>query len=366
MTSAFNQPAEAHHDNCTNQLRKTIANLRACYPSRIISEQFGRSMVQCAADYPQLIAVTADLMHATGMASFGSQFPARLINVGVAEQNMAGVAAGLACCGKLPVACGYAAFTSLRAVEQAKVDCAYNEVKVILAGLSAGLSYGVGGPTHQTYEDVAIMRAIPNMIVVVPSDAVEVDQALRACLDHSGAAPIFLRLGRGPEHTFNVPDAPFAIGRARRMRDGDEASIIANGSMVFEALLASDALAQLGIRASVVNMHTVKPIDTTAVLREAALCKAMIVVEEHSVIGGLGSAVLEVLRGGHAFPVECIGINDIYPPIGPTPELREALGLHADNIAASMLRLLQQVGHAIDTPGTINNNAKRQVQEHTA
>ncbi|RZJ21115.1 MAG: transketolase family protein, partial [Haliea sp.] len=202
--------------------------------------------------------------------------------------------------------------------------------------------------------------AIPNMTVVVPSDAVEVDQALRACLDHPRAAPIFLRLGRGPEHTFNVPDAPFAIGKARRLRGGDTLSIIANGPMVFEALLASDALAQIGIHASVVNMHTVKPIDAAAVLREAAHCKAMIVVEEHSVIGGLGSAVLEVLRAGHAFPVECIGIDDFYPPIGPTPELRAALGLNADNIAGRALQVLQQVGHAIDTLSISHP------QEHTA
>ncbi|MDO9405255.1 MAG: transketolase C-terminal domain-containing protein [Polaromonas sp.] len=355
-------------DHTLQQLQATIAGLRASCPTQVIREQFGRSMVQYAADYPQLIAITADLMYATGMAPFGAQFPDRLVNVGIAEQNMAGVAAGLASCGKLPVACGYAAFTSLRAVEQAKVDCAYNEVKVILAGLSAGLSYGVGGPTHQTYEDVAIMRAIPNMTVVVPSDAVEVDQALRACLDHPRAAPIYLRLGRGPEHTFNVPDAPFAIGQARRLRDGDEVSIIANGSMVFEALLASDALAQIGIRASVVNMHTVKPIDAAAILREAAHCKAMVVAEEHSVIGGLGSAVLEVLRAGHAFPVDCIGIEDFYPPIGPTPELRASLGLHADHIAARVLQLLQQVGHGVDRRAgdSADNPSNRQRQEHTA
>jgi transketolase len=332
-----------------NKLHQMVAQLRATYPKQIIREQFGLSMIQCAADYPDLIALTADLMHATGMAPFGEKYPTRLINVGIAEQNMTGVAAGLALCGKLPVVCGYAAFTSLRAVEQAKIDCAYNEVKVILAGLSAGLSYGVGGPTHQTYEDIAIMRAIPNMTVVVPSDAVELDQALRACLNHQTAAPVYLRLGRGPEYSFNLAEEPFSIGAARRLREGNDVSIIANGSMVFEALLASDALAQQGIYASVVNMHTVKPIDAQAVLREAAHCKVMITVEEHNVMGGLGSAVLEVLRAGHHFPVECIGINDVFPPIGPTPELRALLGLNAENIVDQAIRLLQATGHFLNS-----------------
>lgn len=339
-------------------LSDKIAALRATYPTQVIREQFGQSMTQCAADYPDLVAITADLMYATGMAPFGERYPERLINVGIAEQNMAGVAAGLASCGKLPVACGYAAFTALRGVEQAKVDCAYNEVKVILAGLSAGLSYGVGGPTHQTFEDVAIMRAIPNMTVVVPSDAVELDQALRACLDHRRAAPLFLRLGRGPEHTFNAPGAPFTIGRARRLREGDTLSIIANGPMVFEALLASDALATLGIRASVLNMHTVKPIDAEAVLAEASRCQAMIVVEEHSVIGGLGSAVLEVLRAGHAFPVECIGIEDTYPPIGPTSALRCALGLDAEHIVQRALLSLQRRGHSLSSSASLSPLAR--------
>lgn len=329
-----------------NALKQDIARRRASYRTKAIREQFGQSMVALAPEYPQLVALTADLMYATGMAGFGVRFPERLINVGIAEQNMAGVAAGMASCGKLPVAVGYAAFTSLRAVEQAKVDCAYNEVKVILAGLSAGVSYGVGGPTHQTYEDVAIMRAIPNMTVVVPSDATEVHQALRACLDCPRATPIFLRLGRGPEYVFDADAQPFEIGRAKKLRDGADVCIVAHGAMVFEALLAADALAALGIACTVLNMHTVKPIDAESILGEAQRCRAMLVAEEHSVVGGLGAAVLEVLRRGHAFPVDCVGIEDFYPPIGPTAELRASLGLDADHIAQRALALLEGRGNA--------------------
>jgi transketolase len=322
-------------------LRERIAALRWRYRSKSIRDQFGESMIALAQARPDLVALTADLMYATGMAGFGAKFPQRLINVGIAEQNMAGVAAGLASCGKLAVACGYAAFTSLRAVEQAKVDCAYNEVKVILVGMSAGLSYGVGGPTHQTFEDVAIMRAIPNTIVLVPSDAIEVDQALRACADYPAQAPIYLRLGRGPEFLFNDAAQPFEIGTARRLREGQDLCIVANGPMLFEALIAGDALRGSGIEAGVLGMHTVKPIDSEAILREAARVKAMLVVEEHNVLGGLGAAVLEVLDAGHAFPVERIGVRDAYPPIGPTFELRAALGLSAEHIAQRALALLR-------------------------
>ncbi len=323
-------------------MKETIAAQRSQHATKSIREQFGQSMLALAESNPDLVAITADLMYATGMAAFGAKFPERLINVGIAEQNMTGIAAGMASCGKMPVACGYAAFTSLRALEQAKVDCAYNEVKVILAGLSAGVSYGVGGPTHQTYEDVAIMRAIPNMTVVVPSDAIEVDQALSACVNRAQPAPIFLRLGRGPEYLFNDPSQPFQIGKARKLRDGRDLCIVANGSMVFEAMLASDALARSGIQCCVLNMHTVKPIDRQSLLAEAARVQAMLVVEEHNVLGGLGSAVLEVLEGVRRCPVERIGIPDIYPPIGPTFELRAALGLDAQHIAARARLLLDR------------------------
>jgi len=273
---------------------------------------------------------------------FAKAYPERFFNVGIAEQNMTGIAAGLASCGKLPVVCGYAAFTTLRAIEQAKLDCAYNGVKAILVGQSAGLSYGVGGPTHQALEDVAIMRAIPNMIVVAPSDALEVDAALRACIAHPGETPIYLRLGRGPEPVFNASPLGFEIGKASVLREGDDLCIVANGSMVFESLLAADALAQEGIAAGVLNMHTVKPFDKAAILAAAARVRAMMTIEEHSVIGGLGSAVLEALDGGHPIPVRRIGVKDIYPPIGPTPDLRAALGLSASNIVREALDLLER------------------------
>jgi transketolase len=166
-----------------------------------------------------------------------------------------------------------------------------------------------------------------------------VDQALRACVEHPAASPIFLRLSRGPEYIFNDTQAPFELGEARKLRDGNDLCIIANGAMAFEAVLAADVLADEGFGVSVLNMHTVKPIDREAILDAAARVRAMLVIEEHNVFGGLGSAVLEVLQDGHDFPVRVIGIEDAYPPIGPTHELRAALGLSAENLVAQARNL---------------------------
>jgi len=299
-------------------------------------------MVALAAEGHDFLVLTADLMHATGLAPFGERFPKRVINVGIAEQNLAGVASGLALCGKLPFVSCYAAFTTLRGVEQIKVDAAYNGVKVIFAAQSAGLSYGVGGPTHQSYEDIAIMRAIPNTIVLSPADATEVDACLRAALAHDASAPIYIRLGRGPEYLFTEPGAKFEIGRAIQLREGSDVAIVATGPTVFEAVLAADFLKTIGIGASVLNVHTVKPIDAEALKAVVGDCSAMIVAEEHSIHGGLGAAVLEALSEIRTPPCRLVGIPDGFPPIGPTQELRSNLGLSAQSIAAHALDLLRE------------------------
>jgi transketolase len=318
-----------------------IDTARARAPQKAIRAQYGETMLALAAERDDFVVLTADLMYATGMDRFGAAYPDRMINLGIAEQNMTGVAAGLALCGKLPVVCGYAAFTALRAIEQAKLDAAYNGVKMILTGQSAGLSYGVGGPTHQTYEDVAIMRAIPAMIVLVPSDPVEVDACLRAALAHPDPAPIYIRMGRGPEHVFSAPGTPFRIGQAETLRDGRDIALIANGAMAFEALLAAGALAGLGIAARVINVHTVKPLDAATLRRTASEVPAMIVIEEHSRIGGLGAAVLEALDEVPHGPIRRMGLADQFPPIGPPHDLRDAMGLSARHIVAQVRDFLR-------------------------
>jgi transketolase len=324
------------------RLQEHVAAFRARHPKKPMRQEFGSIMLALAERRPDVIAVTADLMYATGLAEFGSRFPDRLVNVGIAEQNMIGVAAGLGASGRLPVVCGYAAFIALRAVEQVKVDCAYNQTKVILAGLSSGLTYGVGGPTHQTYEDLATMRAMPNTIVIVPSDTVQAALAMDAAVEHPGDTPIYLRMGRGPEHVITRPGDPFRIGRANRLCEGDDVCLVANGALTFEALLAADILRSEGIAAEVLDMHTVKPIDREAILNAAGRVRAMVVAEEHSRSGGLGAAVLEVLEDGHDFPVARIGLEDEYPPIGPMPDLRHALGLSGEAIARRAKLLLDR------------------------
>ena len=324
----------------TEDIAATIATERARFPLKAIRQQYGETLLRLAADYPQLLVLTADLMHATGMEAFGRQHPGRLINVGIAEQNMTGIAAGLSLAGRPVIVDGYAAFTTLRAVEQAKVDAAYNSAKIILTGQSAGLSYGVGGPTHQTYEDVAIMRAIPNMIVLVPADAAELEPCLRAAMEHPAATPIYIRLGRGPEYLVSDPQARFEIGGSVKLRDGNDVAIIANGPMVFEAMLAADQLARRGIGAQVINMHSVKPIDRAALERAAREVAAFVVVEEHNVLGGLGGAVTEALSEIRHGPIRLLGIRDAYPPIGPVFELRDALGLTAVHIVVQVESLL--------------------------
>lgn len=322
------------------EIAGAVQALRGRYPQKAIRVQFGETMAALGREFPEFICLTADLMHATGMLPFGQAFPDRMVNLGIAEQNMTGVAAGMALSGRLPVVCGYAAFTSLRAIEQAKVDAAYNNVKVILTAQSAGLSYGVGGPTHQTFEDVAILRAIPNTIVLVPSDANQVAACMRAVIEHETTRTIYVRLGRGPEYVHSAADDSFTIGQAKQLREGADIALVANGAMVFEALLAADCLKALGIGAKVLDVHTVKPLDDAAVRAAARGVEAMIVVEEHSVIGGLGAAVLECLAEDRPVPVRRIGIADIFPPIGPPHELRASLGLCAENIVATALEML--------------------------
>lgn len=328
------------------RLAARAADRRASFPMQDMRRAFGATMLALAEEYPQLVAVTADLTYATGMAPFAERHPRRLINVGIAEQNMTGVAAGLAACGKLPVVCGYAAFTTLRAVEQAKVDCAYNGLRVILVGQSAGLSYGVGGPTHQTFEDVAIMRAIPNMRVVSPSDAVELDRVLRACCEGPEETPVYVRVGRGPEPVFNGPDHRIRIGEAVRLREGRDVLLVAHGAMVVEALIAAEILAHAGIEATVLNAHTIKPFDRDAIRGAAARVRAIVTVEEHGRIGGLGAAVLEATEDLPRGPLARIGIDDLYPPIGPAGALRLHLGLSAETIARVARDLLARAAGA--------------------
>lgn len=304
-----------------------------------IRAQFGQTLVDLGEKYSNMVVLTADLMYPTKTDKFASTYPDRFFDVGIAEQDLFGISSGLASSGKLVFACSYANFSCLRAGEHIRNDIAYTKFNVKVCALSSGLTFGVGGPSHQSYEDVSVMRALPNFVVMVPSDAMEVDKAVKAAAEHEG--PVYLRLGRDEEFVVNEKDYEFKIGKAVRLRDGDDVTIIANGPMVYEAVKASDMLRDQGINARVLNMHTIKPFDKEAVLHAAKTTKGIVVVEEHNVIGGLGSSVLEALEGGHACPVVRIGIPDVFPIIGPTWELRKYYGLHHENVAKKVRELLK-------------------------
>jgi transketolase len=309
---------------------------------RKIRDEFGDTVAALGAEIPEMVVLTADLMYPTRTEKFAHLYPRRFFDVGVAEQNLVGIAAGLASCGKIPLVADYANFICLRAGEQVRNDIVYTNLNVKLAALSSGLTFGVGGPSHQSYEDLGLMRALPGLTVIVPSDARISGLAVRAAMYHRG--PVFLRLGRDEEKIVYAEPPLYAIGKAIQLRDGRDIAILANGPMVAEAVEAADGLAESGIRARVLDVHTVKPIDREAVMACARETRGIITVEEHNIIGGLGSAVVETLAEEPGCPVARIGIPDIFPVIGPTFELRRHLGLTAANIMGTARRLISRTG----------------------
>jgi len=266
---------------------------------------------------------------------FAEVFPDRFLDVGIAEQNLIGIGAGLASCGKMPFLVSYANFACLRAGEQIRNDISYTNFNAKVIAMSTGFTFGTGGPTHQAYEDLGVMRAMPNFVVLAPADAAAMKKAVLAMADHEG--PVFARSGRGAEYdVYSDDDCPFVIGKANTLRPGNDVAIVACGFMVHEAIVASDLLKEEGIQARVIDMHTIKPIDREALADAAEHCRLIVTVEEHYKIGGLGTAVADTLAEIKHPPICKIGIDDAYPPIGPNFELRSHLGLDAANIVRTV------------------------------
>lgn len=319
-------------------LRERIAALRWRYRSKSIRDQFGESMIALAQARPDLVALTADLMYATGMAGFGAKFPQRLINVGIAEQNLVGVSAGLASAGKIPFTCGASCFLTGRALEQIKADLAYSRHNVKLCGMSSGMAYGELGPTHHSIEDVAWTRAIANMTVIVPADPIETASAVRAAAAIDG--PVFLRISRMPVATVTADAPAFTIGRAVTLRPGRDVTIVAAGVMMGRALQAAGLLSADGIDAAVVNLSTIRPIDRDAIA-EAARRGPIVTVEEHTVHGGLGSAVAEVVVTTHPVRMRLLGVPGVFAPTGSPEFLLEHFGLTPEGICAAARELVR-------------------------
>lgn len=291
---------------------------------------YGDGLIEIGAKDDRIVVLTGDLAESTRSAKFGEEYPERFFEIGVAEQNMMGIAAGLALSGKIPWVSSYATFSPGRNWDQLRVSVAYSEANVKVAGAHAGLSVGPDGATHQAMEDISMVRALPNMVVVVPCDYWETKKATTALSKHQG--PVYLRFGREKTPSFTTADTPFAVGKAEIFREGQDLTIIGCGALVYEALKAADELSSEGIDAQVINCHTIKPIDVKTISHAAAETGAVVTVEEHQVNGGLGGAVAEVLAKHYPVPVEFVAMPDHFGESGQPMELLEKWGMTSKGI----------------------------------
>lgn len=302
-------------------------------------ESFGEALVELGADNPNIVVLVADLADATKVENFGKAYPDRFIECGIAESNMVGVAAGLASCGKIPFATSFAMFSAGRAFEQVRNSVGYPHLNVKIVGSHAGISVGEDGATHQCCEDIALMRAIPGMVVLNPADHYEMKAAVKAAVEYQG--PVYIRLGRlAVESCNNNDDYSFEIGKGITLREGNDITVIATGLMVGEAIQAVDALAGEGIRARLIDMHTIKPLDRELVLKAAKETGRIVTVEEHSIIGGLGEAVAACLSEECPTPLTRVGVRDVFGHSGPAVDLLKEFGLCAEGIASAVKKAL--------------------------
>ena len=294
-------------------------------------ESYGNALAECGAKYPDLVVLDADLAGATKTSVFQKAYPDRHIDCGIAECNMTGIAAGLATCGKVPFVSSFAMFAAGRNFEQVRNAIGYPHLNVKIGATHAGITVGEDGATHQCNEDVALMRTIPGMTVIVPSDDVEAKAAVEAAINYVG--PVYLRFGRAAVPVINdKPDYKFEIGKGVVVKEGKDVTIVASGICVAEALAAAEKLAADGVDAEVINIHTIKPLDTELIVASAKKTGKVITVEEHSIIGGLGGAVCEALSEKYPTKVLKIGINDTFGESGPAGVLVKKYGLDGESI----------------------------------
>jgi transketolase len=300
---------------------------------------FGKALVELGRQDKRVVVLSADLTDSTRASWFKKEFPDRFFGLGVAEQDMFGTAAGFALKGKIPYACTFGVFASGRAWDQIRVSVAYMNLNVKIIGTHGGISVGGDGATHQAIEEIALMRILPNMTVFVPADALEAKKATLESAKIKG--PVYIRLGRSPVHVVTKEDAVFRAGKADVLRDGTDITIIACGQMVYEAIVASEMLEKEGVKARVVNLHTPKPLDKETILKAAKETGGIVTAEEHTILGGLGSAVSEVVSQNHPVPVKMIGIQDRFGVSGEPDELFEYFGLKAKNIVKAAKEVLE-------------------------
>ena len=301
---------------------------------------YGKALVELGAENPDVVVLTGDLSESTRVQWFQEKYPERFIEVGVAEQNMMGVAAGLALNGKIPFVSSYAVFCPGRAWDQARVSVCYTRANVKIAGAHAGISVGPDGATHQGLEDVASMRVLPNLTVIVPADWIEAKKATKAIAAING--PCYIRFGREKVPTITTERTPFVVGKAEIYRQGKDVAIVACGAMVFEALIAAQQLEKEGIDAMVINNHSIKPIDRTTLMQAARTCGAIVTAEEHQINGGMGSAVMEVVAESFPVPCERIGMKDTFGESGKPSELLAKYGMTSKHIVQAARNVLRR------------------------
>ena len=301
---------------------------------------FGAGLVLAGRENPKVLALTADLKPSVKMGDFSKEFPDRFIECGIAEANMVGVASGLALAGFVPFAASFAEFISGRVYDQVRQEVAYGHTNVKLASSHAGVTLGEDGATHQAMEDVALMRALPGMTVLVPCDYNQTLQATLAAARYEG--PVYLRFGRPSVPNFTDPDEPFEIGKIYKLNPGTDVTLIANGLLVWEALQAAEALEAEGISAEVLNVATVKPFDAATVLESVGKTGCAVVAEEHGMAGGIGELVAGVLAAGKPAPLEYINGGDRFGESGTPAELIAAFGLDAAHIVAAAKKAISR------------------------
>lgn len=304
-------------------------------------EIYGRTLAALAEGNEKIVGLTADLEKTTAIKFFADKFPDRFYNVGIAEQNMFGIAAGLAKAGLIPFASTMAVFTCLRAGEQVRTDIAYQNLPVKIIATHAGISFGHAGTTHHCTEDFAIMRAIPNMTVICPADGIETSKAVQACVDTPG--PVYIRIGRGFEPPcYESDNYSYEIGKAITMRDGTDLTIICCGIAVLQALNAAKTLQETdGLSVRVINMHTIKPIDREAIMKAVTDTRRILTIEEHNVLGGLGDAVASVIaESGKGCVFKKHGLQDTFAAIGYAEDLYAYYGLDANGIVDKVREMM--------------------------
>lgn len=299
---------------------------------------YGKALLELIEKNPNVIALDADVAKSTRTVWVRDKHPENFLDVGISEQDMVGTAAGLALGGMLPFAATYGVFLAGRAWDQIRTTVCYNNLNVKLAGAHAGISVGPDGATHQALEDVAIMRVLPHMTVVVPCDVEETRKATLAIAAKEG--PCYIRFGREGVPVVTDASTPFELGKARTCREGKDVAIIANGAMVYEAMEAAKELAKEGIEALVINLHTVKPLDVNAVCAAAEKTGCIVTAEEHQVHGGMGSAVAEVLGAHCPVPIEMVAVKDSFGESGQPQELMDAYGLNAAQVIAAVKKVI--------------------------